>query len=71
MLLGALLYATGPVMIGLVATDSGHALARGWASAVGMLIVLPLAWATLFAVGALLIDDAGSAGPLLAGNSGA
>ena len=68
-LLGALLYATGPIMIGLVATDSGAAIARAWASAVAMLIALPVVWATLFAVGALLVGDAGTAGPLIAGNS--
>ena len=68
-LLGALLYATGPVTIGLVATESGAALARAWASAVAMLIALPIVWATLFAVGALLVGDAGTAGPLIAGDS--
>ena len=40
-LLGALLYASGPVTIGLVATESGAALARAWVSAVAMLIALP------------------------------
>ena len=68
-LLGALLYATGPITIGLVATESGAAIARAWASAVVMLIALPVAWATLFAVGALLVGDAGTAGPLIAGHS--
>ncbi len=68
-LLGALLYATGPITIGLVATDSGAAVARAWASAVAMLIALPVVWATLFAVGALLIGDAGTAGPLIAGHT--
>ena len=68
-LLGALLYATGPLMIGLVATESGAALARAWASAVAMLLGLGIAWAAMFAVGALLIGDASSAGPLIAGHS--
>ena len=68
-LLGALLYATGPITIGLVATESGAAIARAWASAVVMLLALPVAWATLFAVGALLVGDAGTAGPLIAGQS--
>jgi hypothetical protein len=68
-LLGALLYATGPLMIGLVATESGAALARAWASAVGMLLGLGIVWAAMFAVGALLIGDAGTAGPLIAGHS--
>ena len=68
-LLGALLYATGPVTIGLVATESGAAIARAWVSAVAMLIALPIVWAVLFAVGALLVGDAGTAGPLIAGDS--
>ena len=68
-LLGALLYATGPVTIGLVPTRAGSALARAWASAGVALLLLGVAWATLFAVGALLIGDSGTAGPLIAGNS--
>src|SRR5436305_8553241 len=68
-LLGALLYATGPVTIGLVPTRAGSALARAWASAAVALLLLGVAWATLFAVGALLIGDSGTAGPLIAGNS--
>jgi hypothetical protein len=68
-LLGALLYASGPVTIGLVATEAGAAVARAWFSAVAMLIALPIVWATLFAVGALLVGDAGTAGPLIAGDS--
>jgi hypothetical protein len=68
-LLGALLYATGPITIGLVATESGAAIARAWVSAAVMLIALPVVWATLFAVGALLVGDAGTAGPVIAGHS--
>jgi len=68
-LLGALLYATGPITIGLVATDSGAAIARAWVSAVALLVAVPVVWATLFAVGALLVGDAGTAGPLIGGNS--
>jgi hypothetical protein len=68
-LLGALLYATGPLMIGLVPTRAGGAILRAWGSAVTLLFALGIGWATLFAVGALLINDAGTAGPLIAGNS--
>ncbi|MGH2909660.1 MAG: hypothetical protein ACRDK8_10230, partial [Solirubrobacteraceae bacterium] len=66
--LGALLYATGPLTIGLVPTRAGSALARAWVSAMVTLLGIGVAWAALFAVGALLIDDAGGAGPLIAGN---
>ncbi|MGH8302912.1 MAG: hypothetical protein ACRET5_15750 [Steroidobacteraceae bacterium] len=68
-LLGALLFATGPLMIGVVAADSGHAVARAWVSATFTLLALPVAWATVFAVGAVLIDDAGTAAPLIGGAS--
>jgi hypothetical protein len=68
-LLGALLFATGPLMIGLVATESGDAIARAWLSAVGTFLALPVAWAAVFAVGAVLVGDAGTAGPLIGGNS--
>ena len=68
-LLGALLYATGPLTIGLVPTRFGHAVARTWASAVIFLLTIGVAWATIFAVGALLIEDSGTAGPLIGGNS--
>ena len=68
-LVGALLYVIGPVMIGLVPTESGAVLARAWISSVITLLALPVAWATLFAVGAVLIGDASTAGPLIAGNT--
>ncbi|MGI8557856.1 MAG: hypothetical protein ACR2ND_06055, partial [Solirubrobacteraceae bacterium] len=66
-LLGALLYASGPLMIALVPTDGGIVIARAWASAAGALLMLPLAWSTILAVGALLINDSSTAGPLIAG----
>ncbi len=68
-LVGALLYATGPVMIGLVPTRVGSTLARAWGSAVAFVFALGMVWTLVFAVGALLIGDAGTAGPLIAGNS--
>ena len=68
-LVGALLYATGPLTIGLVPTRFGHAVARAWVSAVIFLLTIGVAWATIFAVGALLIEDSGTAGPLIGGNS--
>jgi hypothetical protein len=68
-LVGALLYATGPLMLGLVPLESGAAVSRAWLAAAATLIMLPVLWATLFAVGGLLIDDAGTAGPLIAGNT--
>jgi hypothetical protein len=66
-LLGALLYAVGPLMIALVPTEGGIVIARAWASAATALLVLPLAWSTILAVGALLINDSSTAGPLIAG----
>jgi hypothetical protein len=66
-LLGALLYATGPLMIGLIPTRGGGGLARAWVSAAVMLLGLGIAWAAVFAVGAVLIGDSATAGPLVAG----
>ena len=66
-LLGALLYAIGPLMIALVPTEGGIVIARAWASAALALVMLPLAWSTILAVGALLINDSSTAGPLIAG----
>jgi hypothetical protein len=68
-LLGALLYATGPLTIGLVPTRGGATLARAWGSAVLTLFGLGVAWSAIFAVGAVLIGDASTAAPLIAGTS--
>jgi hypothetical protein len=68
-LAGALLYATGPLMIGLAPTRAGETMTRAWASAAAALLALPVLWAAVFAVGALLINDAGTAGPLVGGQS--
>jgi hypothetical protein len=67
-LLGALLYAMGPLLLALVPTDGGIVVARAWASAAAALMMLPLAWSTILAVGALLINDSSTAGPLIAGH---
>jgi hypothetical protein len=67
-LLGALIYTTGPLMIALIPTEGGIVVARAWASAAVVLIVLPLAWSAILAVGALLINDSSTAGPLIAGH---
>jgi hypothetical protein len=67
-LLGALLYAVGPLMIALVPSDGGLVIARAWASAAVALVALPVVWSTILAVGALLINDSATAGPLIAGS---
>jgi len=67
-LLGALIYASGPLMIALVPTDGGVVVARAWASAAAALVALPVIWSSILAVGALLINDSATAGPLIAGS---
>jgi hypothetical protein len=67
-LLGALMYAIGPLMIALVPTEGGVSIARAWAAATGVLVILPVAWCAILAVGALLINDSATAGPLIAGS---
>jgi hypothetical protein len=69
-LVGALVFATGPLMIGVVPTDRGHALSRAWMTIALGLFVLPILWASLFAIAAVLINDAFSGAAVLAGGSG-
>src|SRR5262249_2119860 len=69
-LVGALVFATGPLMLGLVPTDRGHALARAWMTIALGLFVLPVLWASLFALAAVLINDASGGAAILAGGSG-
>jgi hypothetical protein len=68
-LVGAILYAVGPLMIGVVAAEHGAGIARAWVGAVVTLLMVPVAWAAIFAVGAVLIGDASTAGILVGGSS--
>lgn len=68
-LVGALAYATGPLMPGISATERGNAIARGWFSVTAALFALAILWTSVFALSAVLITDASSAGAILAGNS--
>ena len=69
-LAGAILYATGPLMLALAPTEGGIQVARAWVSAALALLALPLLWACTFAVGALLINDTNRAGVLVGGSGG-
>jgi hypothetical protein len=69
LLVGAILYAVGPLMIGVVASEHGAQIARAWAGAAVTLLMVPVAWAAIFAVGAVLIGDASTAGVLVGGSS--
>jgi hypothetical protein len=69
-LAGALLYATGPIVLALAPTESGIQVARAWVSAALAILALPLLWACTFAVGALLINDSNRAGVLVGGSGG-
>lgn len=68
-LAGAVVYAIGPLMIGLAPTRAGEALARTWASAAIALIALPVAWAFVFATAALLMYDSFTGAAGLVGSS--
>jgi hypothetical protein len=68
-LVGALSYATGPLMPGIAPTERGDAISRAWLSLTGALFALAPLWTTVFAISAALINDAGSAGAILGGNS--
>jgi hypothetical protein len=68
-LAGALVYAIGPLMIGLAPTERGHAVARTWMSLTTALFALGILWAFVFGISAVLIADAGTGGALIGGNT--
>jgi hypothetical protein len=68
-LVGAILYAVGPLMIGVVAAEGGATVTRAWAAAAITWLAVPVAWSVIFAVGAVLISDASTAGVLVGGSS--
>ena len=68
-LVGAIVFATAPVTIGVVPTETGATVARAWASAAATVLLVPVVWAAIIAVGSVLIGDATTAGPLVGGNS--
>ena len=70
-LVGALVYAIGPLMIGLAPTERGHAIARAWASLAIALFAIGILWASVFALAAVLLNDASSGALLLGGSSSA
>lgn len=65
---GALVYVTGPLMFGVAPTERGEAAARAWATIAVGLFVLPLLWATVFAVGALFVGDSANADVIVGGD---
>jgi hypothetical protein len=69
-LIGALVFAIGPLMIGLVPTERGNAFARAWLTLAAGLFVLPVLWASIFAIAAVLINDASSGASVIGGSSG-
>jgi hypothetical protein len=68
-LVGALVYVTGPLMPGIAATQRGDAIARAWCSLTAALFALAPLWTLVFALSAVLINDAASAGAIIGGNS--
>ena len=69
-LIGALVFAIGPLMIGLVPLERGNAFARTWLTIASGLFVLPILWASIFALAAVLINDAARGASVIGGNSG-
>ncbi len=65
---GALLYVTGVLMPGIAATERGHALGQAWITATVGLLAIPVVWTVVFAVGALLMNDADTAAGAVAGS---
>jgi hypothetical protein len=68
-LVAAILYAIGPLLLGVVPTEAGARIARAWAGAVLTVLAIPVAWSVVFAIGAVLIGDTSTAGVLVGGSS--
>ncbi|MGI9097110.1 MAG: hypothetical protein ACR2H2_01215 [Solirubrobacteraceae bacterium] len=68
-IVGALVYATGPVMLGLAPTERGAAAARAWLTLALGLAALPVVWTTVFAIAGLLMNDSAGAGALIGTDS--
>ncbi|MGH2941641.1 MAG: hypothetical protein ACRDLN_02535, partial [Solirubrobacteraceae bacterium] len=68
-LVGAIVYVTGPVMIGVAPTERGAAAARAWLTLAIGLFVLPILWATVFSIAALLMNDSGGASAVIGTSS--
>jgi hypothetical protein len=65
---GALLYVTGVLMPGIAATERGQAVTQAWITATVGLLAIPVVWTVVFAIGALLMNDAGTAAGAVAGS---
>jgi len=68
-LVGAIVYVTGPLMIGVAPTERGAAAARAWLTLAIGLFVLPILWATVFAIAALLMNDSSGAASIIGTDS--
>ena len=58
----ALLYVLGGLVLGLSVTSFGRRLLTAWLIAAAAIVMLPLLWSIVFAVGAALMLDAGATG---------
>jgi len=65
---GALLYVTGVLMPGIAATERGQAITQAWITATVGLLAIPVIWTVVFAIGALLMNDADTAAGAVAGS---
>lgn len=68
LVIGAMLYATGVLMPGIAGSDRGQAVAQAWLTATVGLLAIPVLWTIVFAVGALLMNDADTAANAVAGS---
>lgn len=59
LLVGAIIYVIGPLVLGLSPTERGSALTTAWLSMVAGVLLLPVIWTIVFAVAAVLMFDAG------------
>jgi len=71
LLVGAIVYVIGPLILGVSPTERGSALASAWLSMVAAVLILPIVWTIVFAVAAVLMFDAGdpNAAAIVGGSS--
>lgn len=61
-LLSAVVYVTGGLVLGLLVWPGGRAIAGAWMAMAGACFVIPVLWAVLFAVSGVLMSDAMKSG---------
>ncbi|MDQ8045760.1 MAG: hypothetical protein AAGC46_15355 [Solirubrobacteraceae bacterium] len=68
LLIGGLLFASGPLLLGVVPTQRGAHLSRTWLSALLMTWILPILWGLVFVVSGAFVHRAAAIGSAIGGS---